>query len=249
MRTIRKGAAPRPLAQRHQNPPTTENQAQAAWKNFRGQSRQSVVQQCLQEQYGLCGYSEIDLYNQSPILSSENELLSRDLGLHLEHIEPKSLNPQRTFDHNNLLASAIDDAKARDITSSDVFGGHAKLNWFNSSLLVHPLLPNCRDYFHYESSGRVVPVITLSDQDKARAETTINKLNLNAPVLVLWRKTWLQQAEELIEQLLDDDEALRHFAQSELLPTNGRLRPFHSALRQLFGALGEEICRQYNPAL
>ncbi|EJT4385593.1 TIGR02646 family protein, partial [Salmonella enterica] len=49
----------------------------------------------LNEQYHLCCYSEIraDL---------------RGLGYHIEHVENKSQQPGRTFDYQNLAASALD---------------------------------------------------------------------------------------------------------------------------------------------
>ena len=78
---------------------------------------------------------------------------------------------------------------------------------------------------------------------------TIEKLNLNAPVLVVWRKTWLQQAEVIIDELLDDPVAMHDFAEAELLPVNGRLRPFHSGQRALFGSVGEQVCAQHVPPL
>ena len=249
MRAIAKGSAHYQLAQRHQNPPATADDATAAWGNFRGDRYAHTRDRCLEEQYGLCGYSEISLEDHVPIMDDGVLKVNRPLGLHLEHVEPKSLNPARTFDHSNLIACAIDDVKARGLTGMDTFGGHAKLGWYHPHDFIHPLLPGCRDYFHYQSNGHVVPRSGLIPSEHAKADVTIEKLNLNAPVLVVWRKTWLQQAETIIDELLDDPVALHDFAEAELLPVSGRLRPFHSAQRTLFGSVGEQVCAQHVPPL
>ena len=245
MRAIAKGSAHYQLEQRHQNPPTTAAEATAAWDGFRGNRKAETRKRCVDEQYGLCGYSEVSLEGDA----SQVQGGDRPLGVHLEHVEPKSRNPARTFEHANLIACAIDDVKARGLTGMDTFGGHAKLGWYHPHGFIHPLLPGCRDYFHYQSSGRVVPRSGLIPGDRAKADVTIEKLNLNAPVLVVWRKTWLQQAEVIIDELLDDPVALHDFAEAELLPVSGRLRPFHSAQRTLFGSVGEQVCAQHVPPL
>jgi len=237
MRYITKGHADHQLWNRHSNPPCTKAEATAAWGSFN--SKRATRNKCIEEQYGLCGYSEVNLQDDHPVIDAKGQQLSRPLGIHLEHVEPKSLNPARTFDHTNLIACAIDDAKARSLIRDDVFGGHAKLRWYHPDGFIHPLLPQCRDYFHYESSGRVVPKAALARRERAKARLTIYRLNLNAPVLVVWRRTWLQQAETIIDELLDEPDALRQFAEVELLPINGRLRPFYSAQRQLFGNIAE----------
>ena len=250
MRYIHKGNADSALVLRHKNPPTTEAEATVAWRNFRGKRKDKTRDRCLTEQFYLCGYSEIDLTNKIPVVDNTGQDLSQDLGRHLEHIEPKSVNPARTFDHQNLIVCAIDDVKFRNLVKSDVFGGHAKLKWYHSQGLIHPLLPGCRNYFFYEvTTGRVKPRLGMPRREQAKARLTIYKLNLNAPALMLWRRTWLQQAEQIIMKLINDTDALQQFAQAELLPTNNRLRPFHSAQRQLFGRLGEQVCQQNNPPL
>lgn len=241
MRAIKKGIAHRHLVRRHTNPPQNHEQATKAWERFRGDRKRATKELCYEEQFGLCGYSEISLDNIVPIIDASNHEISRNLGIHLEHVEPKNINPQRTFDHTNLIASAIDDIKANNLIAKDVFGGHAKLKWFNETSFISPLLGNCCDYFHYETTGKVVPKESLLNRrEKAKARLTIYKLNLNAPILVNWRKVWLKALEKIIDE--SDDVSLVLIAESELLPINGLLRPFHSAQRGLFGKVGEKIC-------
>lgn len=242
MRFISKTLPHRFLVQRNQTPPTTHTEATNAWGNFR-QSKYTR-DKCIQEQYGLCGYSEVDLSNDTPILDLASEEISRCLGTHLEHVEPKSRNPQRTFDHNNLIVSIIDDIKYRGLVKADVFGGHAKLKWYSEQSFIHPLSHNCRDYFHYETTGLIVPKLSFPRRERAKARLTIYKLNLNAPLLVVWRRNWLSQMDLLINELLNDTDALKNLAELELLPSNQKLRPFHSGQRQLFGTVGRQVIHE-----
>lgn len=237
MRHIIKGPAASSLVRKHESPPQTEEEAARAWGHFRSWKKQETKSRCLGEQYYLCGYSEVDL-------SAEALARGQEIGMHLEHVEPKSKNPQRTFDHTNLIVSGIDDSKTRKLVKEDVFGGHAKLKWYDDNLFISPLHVDCSRYFHYESTGKVIPKINLSAPEKEQAQTTIDKLNLNAPVLVNWRSVWLKELEFEMSKLLDDSGALRLFAQTELLPINGRLRPFHSAQRQMFDAFGEAVIQE-----
>jgi uncharacterized protein (TIGR02646 family) len=243
MRAIKKKNSDRHLENRHKKPPTTAQKATRAWNGFRytGQSAKA----CYKEQYGLCGYSEISIDNLYPIIDMHSTEISRTLGSHLEHVEPKSKNPQRTFDHSNLILSAIDDVKAQQLLKPDVFGGHHKQKMYSASSFISPLNNNCEDYFHYETSGKIVPKATLpSRREKAKARLTIYILNLNAPILVNWRKNWLSSLDSIIESL--DGNALYNFAELELSPIKDTLRPFHTAQKQLFGVLGKTICQINN---
>lgn len=222
-------------------PPMTSQEAKLAWRAF--SARKAIVKShFVTKQFGLCAYSEISLENNFPIINSMGESITCDFGAHIEHIEPKSKNPQRTFDHTNLVVSAIDDCKARNILKENVFGGHAKGSWYKADEFISPLMTNCCDYFHYEVSGRVVPKTNLINQrEKDRADLTINVLNLNAPLLIRWRKACLEQLDIMINEA-DDEASLRLLAELELLPVAHLLQPFFSAKKSIFGVLGDEVC-------
>ena len=244
MRTIRKNTPSRSLSKVHENPPLTSKEATNAWKRFR-KHKPDCVRVCCDEQYGLCGYSEVSLDNLHPILDINDIELSRELGSHIEHIEPKSKNPRRTFDHFNLILSAIDDSKARNLLKKDVFGGHHKQKMYSPNSFISPLNLNSEDYFHYETSGKVVPKESLPNKrEKAKARLTIYILNLNAPILINWRKNWLTSLEIIINELDGND--LYQFAVAELTPSNNTLRPFHTAQKQIFGNLGTRVCTLHN---
>ena len=90
---IKRGYGPFQLNNSHASPPTTSDAATTRWSSFGYKSQ--VLDHLLEEQYGLCCYSEI-----RPDRAG--------LGFHIEHVENKSQHPQRTFAYDNLAASALD---------------------------------------------------------------------------------------------------------------------------------------------
>lgn len=235
MRPVSKGGGHYALASRltvHQSEVAAGTASKDAWANFT--QRAGTRESCLTEQFSLCAYTEMVL--------DEN-----DLGMHLDHVKPKSKFPHETFNHANLLLSAIDDIGARRLTTQDVFGGHARGNRYHPVWFIHPLQHNSRHFFHYASDGCIEPRRELSTRDRRRAAYTIGIMNLNAPFLVNRRRRWIEEIEDEIDKLLDDAAALEYFAMVELCPTSGRLRPFHSAVRSRFGAIGEAVIAQHCP--
>lgn len=234
MRYIKKGNPDFNLGKRHVSPPQSKDEATSAWSNYYASKARKTLERCLQEQLGLCGYSEIDL--------SERDLnIFNHLGVHIEHVEPKSLNPPRTFDHTNLIACAIDNENEKEIIKDDLFGGKFKLGWYEPIYFIHPLMPDCDSYFFFQSDGCIVPNINRSPIDQEKAQITIERLNLNSSILVVWRKNWYKETSEIIDGLLDDMEALKSFAYTELGLTSCLIRPFYSMLVQQFGNIGKQI--------
>lgn len=163
-----------------------------------------------------------------------------DIGAHIEHVEPKSLIPSKTFDYTNLVLSAMSSDDLSLWGKENRFGGHAKGNEYDASLFVSPLDVDCAHYFVYLSeTGEVEPSPTLSQHDNEKAVYTINLLNLNAAYLTNKRRNWLKELHDEIDKILDDVTALENLAACELGLTNHRLRRFHSAVRQAFGKIGE----------
>jgi uncharacterized protein (TIGR02646 family) len=234
MRSVKKGGGHFRLHNRHvlylaEIAAGIATSAARAWQNFDG--LEGTRHACLCEQFGLCAYSEI-------LLSDD------DLGMHVDHVEPKSINQARTFDHANLLLSAISSDKLKGLPRGEVFGGHFRGSKYSVTDFVTPLWADCRRYFHYASSGEVDPALGLSVDDERKARYTIDVLNLNAPLLVSRRRIWLLELEQEIENLLNSPNALEWFADAELCDTGGQLRPFHSAVRQRFGQLGQSVINQ-----
>ena len=216
--------------------PQTSVQATKAWKNFSG--NKSVLNALLREQYRLCCYSEL----------RADEL---GLGYHIEHIENKSQNPQRTFDCNNLAASAIKDDGVLKKQGYEVFGGHAagKKEACDMSRFISPHREYCNRYFAYLSDGRVVPSADLTENEKDRAQYTIDLINLNSPYLIVQRRDWWEELENLLEKSIDGNESLEELALIRLMPTNNALSHFFTLTRQFFGQIAEQTLQNHAPQL
>ena len=234
MRLIKKSHAPYRLQQRHENPPQSWRSATTAWNSFNGKS--DVRNHLLEEQYGLCAYSEIrpDEY---------------ELGSHIEHIRPKSAYPQHTFDYHNLVVCALSDQDMGRMQQSDLFGGHAKGSDYDAARFISPLDELCTDAFVYLSDGRIEVNGRQNKEQQSKADYTIKLLNLNSPYLVNARKRWLEELDAAIDELLEHAEASAHLADLELGLTNHTLRSFHSASCQRFGRLGKQVIKEHYPEL
>jgi uncharacterized protein (TIGR02646 family) len=167
------------------------------------------------------------------------------IGIHIEHLKPKSSYPQLTFDINNLVVNALhrDDLQSRP--RADVFGGHAKLNQYDPDLFVSCLTQGCADYFTYLSDGRIVPSIHLDEPQKRKAAYTIDLLNLNSNYLVTRRKNWLDELDALIDDHIEQDMSLPDLATIHLVPSNQQLYPFFTATRQRFKRLAEQVLTEH----
>lgn len=235
MRFISKGLGDIGLRTEHLTPPTTSTEARDRWRAFWGAPKWATRAVCAKEQYWLCAYSE--------------EALESDiLGMHLDHVAPKSAFPHLTFDHSNIVLSAIDDAGSRKLQRKDVFGGHAKGNAHDPKF-ISPLMPGFNHFFFYSSDGTVVPAHGLLPKDVDRAKCTISTLRLNSPVLVARRRDWILAVEGTIDDLLHDHAALRRFCETLCCPHDGRLERFHSASRQRFGAMARTLLAARFPEL
>lgn len=222
------------LNRSHANPPNTSDEATSRWSSFNYKSM--VTKYLLTEQYGLCAYSEVrpDKLN---------------LGTHIEHVEPKSANPQRTFDYCNLVLSALSDDDLKHIDKANVFGGHAKLSKYDALMFISCLQADCARYVVYLSNGKVEPANVLNTTEHTQAQYTINLLNLNSPYLVNQRKNWIDELDALIDEHIAGGLSLPHLASIDLLPTNNKLSPFFTATRQRFGRIAEQLLANDAPEL
>jgi uncharacterized protein (TIGR02646 family) len=238
MRLVAKQGAGGPhLARVHNNPPQNSLDAKSRWSGFA--HKQDVQARLLEEQYHLCCYSEIraDL---------------ETLGYHIEHVQPKSRYPERTFDYQNLAASALDsmnDLQAFKAQTFEVFGGHSKGSEYDVNLFISCHQPGCNAFFAYLSDGRVVPAAGLPVGDIEKATYTIRLLNLNSPYLITRRQNWWDELDELFEEHLNKGWSIEHLAAVDLVPTDGKLSQFFSVTRQFFNAVAEQVLRQHCPQL
>ena len=225
------------LAKAHANPPQANIQATSRWSGY--EHKEALRHNLLEEQFYLCCYSEI-----------RADRLG--LGYHIEHVQPKSSYPQRTFDYQNLAASSLDSKNDLGVFKAqgrEVFGGHAKRSEFDLDLFISCHQADCARYFAYLSDGRIVPAHALDQGDRAKAAYTISTLNLNSTFLVTERQRWWTELEKLYEQHQLDDWSIEHLACVDLVPTDNKLSQFFSLTRQFFGHVAEQVLQQYAPEL
>lgn len=231
------------LARAHANPPQTHQQATSRWGSF-GYKPQ-LLELLIDEQYSLCCYSEV----------RADELC---LGYHIEHVENKRGNPSRTFDASNLAASAISAANNPALGSGlsptgiqSTFGGHAngKQKSVDIGRFISPYNRDCSRFFTYLSDGRVTPSLTLTPQEKECATYTLELLNLNSPFLVVERRNWWNELDELCEAHNEEHSDILCLIQIYLVPCRGRVYPFFSLVRSYFGRLSEETLANFAPEL
>lgn len=224
------------LEQAHTRPPQTPAVANSRWQRFAHKS--TLLDALKNEQYQLCCYSE---------LRADEE----GLGYHIEHIENKSQNPQRTFDYSNLAASALHSHNLSLLNRGEAFGGHAagKQQACDMGRFVSCHQPDCARYFAYLSDGRVIPRLKLSSTERDRAQYTIELLNLNSPYLLTRRQQWWNELDDLYKEHITKGWTLADLAAIELVPAGQKLSRFFSLTRQFFGQVAENVLHLHAPEL
>ncbi|EAA7702503.1 TIGR02646 family protein [Salmonella enterica subsp. enterica serovar Cerro] len=223
----------------HEQPPQNSDQSTHRWQRFGRENKAALMTLLLNEQYHLCCYSEIraDL---------------RGLGYHIEHVENKSQQPGRTFDYQNLAASALDSENGLHLFGINAFGGHArgKQEAVDMAKFIHCHLPDCSRYFAYLSDGRIVPADELNAQEMERAEYTIDLLNLNSGFLQTERRNHWEELEQLFEEHIEKGWDLQQLLQLELVPSpDHKLHEFFSITRQFFQQEAGQVLQIHAPAL
>lgn len=113
-----------------------------------------------EEQYQLCGYTEIYI----------NDVEA----CHIDHYKKRSIFPMLTFNWNNLIVAK---------NGSD-FGANYKDN--KSDIIAtdynnifNPVIDNVENYFYYNDWGEIEPKSGISDLEKKKVNKTIEVFHLN----------------------------------------------------------------------
>jgi len=190
MRTINKGSEPPSLTRwKRANP-------KKYYCDVEREIRQDIRDYALKEQFYICAYccqqiGDID-------------------DCHNEHVEAQSVNPKRTLDFTNIVASCNTQNQC----------GHAHKSQF---LPLTPLMAECETEIRFMISGRV-------EELSARATTTIKVLNLGDN-----NKKLIEKRKQLSNVLLwtngidldDDDDLLEMLINDLLQPQQGSMmEPF-----------------------
>lgn len=222
----------------HEQPPQNSDQSTSRWRNFSG-DKAALMALLLNEQYHLCCYSEVraDL---------------RGLGYHIEHVENKSQRPERTFDYQNLVASALDSVNGLYQFGINAFGGHSrgKQKAVDMAKFIHCHMPDCSRFFAYLSDGRIVPTDGLNTQEAENAQYTIDLLNLNSGFLQTERRNHWEELEQLFDEHIEKGWDLYQLLQLDLVPSpDHKLHEFFSITRQFFQQEAEQVLQSHAPEL
>lgn len=138
------------------------------------------------EQHGISGYTEEPL---------------RIDGTHIDHFYKRSLFKDKVHSWENLIVDSIDETYGAKFKDRSVNSREDNLK------LINPVTEDPRRFFRYNVDGKIVPLETLSETDRQRAEFTRDSFNLNEPSLVERRRTLMKIAHNIgdatLEQLLD----------------------------------------------
>lgn len=201
------------LAHRYASPVTSHKWD---WKNY--PHKRQIQENLLSAQYHICPYCEIELIRHKG-----------HVGYHIEHIEPKSKKPSKTFDYRNLLLSCFTDKselKKNNIDKTSLCCGHFKEDNFCSGLFIDPSKTQCESFFQYELDGEISPLGTLTRDEKAKALYTINRLNLNSTRLTRERGELILHILEQTTALLGKDDETEKFINLELSIKEGKSNSF-----------------------
>lgn len=129
-------------------------------KDYKDIYEESRLMILTDEQYKLCGYTEIYI----------NDIEA----CHIDHYKKRNIFPQLTFDWNNLIVAK---------NGSD-FGANYKDNKFSIRIddydnIFNPVIDNVENYFYYTLWGEVTPKTAISNIDNQKVNKTIKVFNLN----------------------------------------------------------------------
>jgi uncharacterized protein (TIGR02646 family) len=195
MRTIKKGSEPSGLTDwKRRNP-------HARYSKLTQDIRQTIRQQALEEQFYLCAYC--------------CQSLKTLEDCHNEHVEAQNLNPTRTLDFANIVASCNNLKQCGK--------AHASL-----PLPLTPLMPECETELQFKISGRVeglsdrakatIQVLNLGDREENNRELIEKRKQLSAALL------WANRIDPA--EGLEDEELLKILIDDLTNPQNGQLDAF-----------------------
>lgn len=133
-------------------------------------------------------------------LSAYTELYLLDLNeTHIDHFKKRELFNDLVFNWNNLVVDSKDDS----------FGARYKDNHIHSQLdnerLINPIEEDAASFFQYVSTGKMIPAEGLTDDERQRAQYTIEMFNLNESGLMDRRKSILNNDISAYNGLSDED--------------------------------------------
>jgi uncharacterized protein (TIGR02646 family) len=182
---------------------------QPTYDDLRGEPKEAVKDALMLEQGYICCYCE-------------RRLVENDS--HIEHLRPQSDPTVDPLDYFNLLCSCQQQMKK----SEPQHCGNLKDNWFDDTLLVSPLEPDCERRFAFTGDGGIKP----ADRTDKAAVTTIKKLGLDIRKLNDLRAKVL---EAFLDENMPHDEFENLVADHLSKDSAGRFGEFWTMIRYQFG--------------
>jgi uncharacterized protein (TIGR02646 family) len=187
---------------------------QPDWDNFSKPQKPEVWQALLRDQGFVCCYCEQAVKKMDPLTS------------HMEHLQPRHSAPHLALEFTNLLVSC-----QGELPKAPAHCGHLKAD---ATLDVHPLMPDCREFFVFDSAGGIRP-----SDDPVRtgtAQRTIKTLGLDIPKLVAGRRAAINGAVEFLSEGPSAEEIQQFIQRFDARDGEGRNAPFASAVVQFLKA-------------
>ncbi|MFL5347598.1 MAG: retron system putative HNH endonuclease [Hyalangium sp.] len=184
---------------------------QPSWDNFQKPQKPEVWGVLLRDQGFVCCYCEqrVDMR-----------------GSHIEHLQARHAAPHLALEFTNLLASC-----QGELPKEPAHCGHLK---GYAPLSVHPLMPDCREFFVFDSAGGIRPT-----SDPARttmAQSAIGTLGLDIPKLIAMRRDAIDGAVEFLSEGPSEQEIRQFIAVIDSRDADGKHTPFASAVVQFLTA-------------
>lgn len=192
-----------------------------SWDSWRGDKKRQTVEALAASQGYVCAYCESRLVPAAPP--------REESACHGEHIVPIS-HPSgagRQFDWDNLVASC-----RKEFAQGEAkYCGHARGDWYEEMMFVHPLDVRCESAFVFSALGEVSPA---AGEMEAAAQETITRLGLNDSRLVQRRRDALSAYIGMLflDGVSPDVSELRALRDALESPVGGRHEPHRTTLMQ-----------------
>ncbi len=173
-------------------------------------SKSQLRKQLLEEQGFICCYCQQEIQD--------------DFHTPIEHIKPRELFKELTFDYKNLLASCDGGQKERRATKP--FPAFCDAKKGKQHIEISPLYPNCEQHFDYKIIETTADIEIEVVGNTIEGRKVIEQLNLNVPFLRRLRATKLRSF--LDETLSEEDLTmiLLHYQKQIETKPNNKFPPF-----------------------